>query len=288
VHQPPDGLPAVDELVDSAGLHTAVVDLWQAHGSPPGSALYTLALTRDSTKAPVNIALIESGLPKAMRDSLTLLVWEYVRQPPQRTLRARLRIEGGPAPRFRVGATETCRPAMRNRANLQRLLARAAEFGVTSGTAYVWAFVDTLGRVENANIQRSSGSRSLDQYTLWLAYGMEFHPALMDRVRVPVWVALPVTIESNTKTSEVPAGRNIASASEVRIYDSPEVPKCGFMELGRVTADDYWSLARAVWSRGGDAVIGIHAVQGYDSRGIRRVARLDGMAIRFTDPDCTW
>jgi TonB family protein len=61
------------------------------------------------------------------------------------------------------------------------------------GTVHVWVFIDTVGHVQNAQVQVSSGNAALDQAALESVYEFEFTPALnMDKL-VEVWVALPVT-----------------------------------------------------------------------------------------------
>ncbi|NIN70803.1 MAG: TonB family protein [Gemmatimonadetes bacterium] len=61
------------------------------------------------------------------------------------------------------------------------------------GTVFVWVFIDTNGRVQNAQVQRGSGNAALNAAALEAVYEFEFTPALnMDKL-VEVWVAFPVT-----------------------------------------------------------------------------------------------
>jgi TonB family protein len=54
-------------------------------------------------------------------------------------------------------------------------------------------FIDTNGRVLNAQVQEGSGNAALDAAALEAVYEFEFTPALnMDNL-VQVWVALPIT-----------------------------------------------------------------------------------------------
>ncbi|UCC83851.1 MAG: TonB family protein [Gemmatimonadota bacterium] len=63
------------------------------------------------------------------------------------------------------------------------------------GTVYVWLFIDTNGRVQNAQVQESSGNESLDAAAMEAVYEIEFTPALNMDKRVPVWVAFPILFE---------------------------------------------------------------------------------------------
>jgi outer membrane biosynthesis protein TonB len=48
----------------------------------------------------------------------------------------------------------------------------------------------------NAELKTSSGVKVIDQIALAMAWEMEFFPALNDRLPVPVWVSLPISIRS--------------------------------------------------------------------------------------------
>jgi TonB family protein len=63
------------------------------------------------------------------------------------------------------------------------------------GTVYVWLFIDTEGRVQNAQVQESSGNATLDAAAMQAVYLIEFTPALNMDKRVPVWVAFPILFE---------------------------------------------------------------------------------------------
>jgi TonB family protein len=63
------------------------------------------------------------------------------------------------------------------------------------GTVYVWLFIDTEGRVQNAQVQESSGNVTLDEAALAAVQEFEFTPALNMDKRVPVWVAFPIVFE---------------------------------------------------------------------------------------------
>ncbi len=61
------------------------------------------------------------------------------------------------------------------------------------GTVNVWVFIDTNGLVKNAQVQKGSGNKGLDEAALKSAREFVFTPALNRDKRVPVWVAIPIT-----------------------------------------------------------------------------------------------
>jgi TonB family protein len=194
IEEPPSGLPAVDVVIDSGAVESAITDLWMAATSRPGYALFSIHATRDSSGAPIRVKIIESDVAERTAATLEALVSRYLRHPPPDQSSVRLKIEVGPTPRFTIGAQETCKPHLRNREQVSELLERAAPYVSGPGTARVWVFIDTRGNVRNARIETSSGNGEVDSLAMQLVYRMKFHPALQDRVAVPVWVALPVSI----------------------------------------------------------------------------------------------
>jgi hypothetical protein len=105
--------------------------------------------------------------------------------------------------------------------------------------------------------------------------------------------ALGVGLTSCAKTppdSEEPpaAGRNVSSWQEVRIYSGADQPRCAYVGVGRVKGERGGMSVRArlrhaVYNAGGDAVIEVTSI--YDRS--RDLLALEGLAIRFTDPECT-
>ncbi len=91
----------------------------------------------------------------------------------------------------------TVKPELKNRREAMRIvegnypkLLRDAGIG---GTVNVWVFIDTRGNVKNAQVQKSSGNKALDEAALTSAREFEFTPALNRDKQVPVWVAIPIT-----------------------------------------------------------------------------------------------
>ncbi len=91
----------------------------------------------------------------------------------------------------------TVRPEIKDRRKAMRTVERAypkllRDAGI-GGTVNVWVFIDTRGRVKNAQVQKGSGNKSLDDAALSAAQLFEFSPAINRDKRVAVWVAIPIT-----------------------------------------------------------------------------------------------
>lgn len=101
-----------------------------------------------------------------------------------------------------------------------------------------------------------------------------------------------------------PAGeRNVTSWDEVRLYrdaapdrtGGADWPRCEYEKLRWVraelqppTAVRPWELLkRAVWLAGGDAAFMVTRIYETDRAGNERSVGYKGLAIRFTDPECT-
>ena len=93
----------------------------------------------------------------------------------------------------------TVAPDITNRSEVQRVLEREyppllRDAGI-GGTVKVWFFIDKGGRVQDTQIQESSGHAQLDQAALAVAGVVKFTPALNRDETVPVWVALPILFQ---------------------------------------------------------------------------------------------
>ncbi len=91
----------------------------------------------------------------------------------------------------------TVKPELRNRRAAMRIVERnypklLRDAGI-GGTVNVWVFIDTQGIVKNAQVQKGSGNKALDEAALTSAREFTFTPALNRDKRVPVWVAIPIT-----------------------------------------------------------------------------------------------
>jgi TonB family protein len=99
-----------------------------------------------------------------------------------------------------------------------------------NGTANVWLLIDTEGGVRRAQINRPSGYEALDQAALRVARQMEFTPAYNRDRRVPVWVALDVTFE--TEVGEEAAGvQPPPTTAEQRALAAPRQEEAAAREI---------------------------------------------------------
>jgi protein TonB len=93
----------------------------------------------------------------------------------------------------------TVAPSLQNVQEVQRALVREypsvlRDSGV-GGRVTVWFFIDEEGRVQQTQINESSGYDALDQAALNVAEVYQFSPALNRENRVQVWVSLPITFQ---------------------------------------------------------------------------------------------
>jgi len=89
------------------------------------------------------------------------------------------------------------RPELKNAREMLRLLDRLypkmlKDAGI-GGTVRVYVFIDTQGRVKNAQVNQSSGYDALDQAALEAAYELQYSPALNRDKKVPVWISQDIT-----------------------------------------------------------------------------------------------
>lgn len=93
----------------------------------------------------------------------------------------------------------TVRPQLTNNREVQEALQRhypplLRDAGI-GGKVNVWFFIDEEGRVQNTQINTTSGYDAFDQAALRVADMMEFTPAYNRDQRVPVWVSFDITFE---------------------------------------------------------------------------------------------
>lgn len=94
----------------------------------------------------------------------------------------------------------TVRPRLRNAGDMRAALEAAyppslREQGI-GGTTNVWFLIDADGAVQRVLVNASSGHDAIDDAALEVARTMEFTPAYNREKRVPVWVALDITFET--------------------------------------------------------------------------------------------
>ena len=184
-----EALPPMAQLADSLALVQAAAQ-W-LEGS--GHAVYSIRF--DSAGTPASAHAVESSLGA----EATAELGERVRaaflpraEGAPRYLRVRVEADG--VVEARLGASQECMPALRNREEVSRLLEGVARRLGISGTARLWIFVATTGEALETRVDTTSGDPLLDEHMRTVGMQMRFHPALADRVPVAVWVALPLTV----------------------------------------------------------------------------------------------
>jgi TonB family protein len=93
------------------------------------------------------------------------------------------------------------RPELRNRGEygtaLQRQYPPMLRDAGIGGTVTLWVFINEGGDVENTRIVNSSGYEQLDQVAESVMRDVaQFSPALNRDQRVPVWIQIPVTFQT--------------------------------------------------------------------------------------------
>jgi protein TonB len=93
----------------------------------------------------------------------------------------------------------TVAPSIQNRDEVTRAMMREyppllRDAGI-GGTVVVWFFIDEEGRVQQTQVNQSSGHQALDDAALAVADIYRFSPALNRDRRVPVWVQFPITFQ---------------------------------------------------------------------------------------------
>jgi TonB family protein len=89
------------------------------------------------------------------------------------------------------------RPELKNRReavrSVERHYPRQLKDAGIGGRVMVWVFIDTEGRVRNAQVSESSGNQALDEGALAAAWEFRFIPARYNEEVVRVWVCIPIT-----------------------------------------------------------------------------------------------
>lgn len=91
----------------------------------------------------------------------------------------------------------TVKPELKNPREAVRIVEKAypnllKQAGI-GGTVVVWVFINTNGQVQNADVNKSSGNKTLDEAAREAAMKFEFTPALNRDKKVPVWISIPIT-----------------------------------------------------------------------------------------------
>ena len=196
---PPRGQPCsaqpidfpLEAVVDSAAADSAL------RSAAPGDGAILVSVRVDSagevsrfhrietTFAEVDAGRVEAGLRGALRGT----------EGKGRAGRLHAAVTGGAVTALEIGATETCRPVIADQQPVRSALLEVYQFLRREGTVNVWLFVDTTGAVTKGHVNRGTGDMAFDAAVLEAGKRGRFHPALVDRRPIGVYVALDLIVE---------------------------------------------------------------------------------------------
>ena len=219
------GTTSVDLFIDTRGVVQRVLVAETSGHEVLDSAALRVARTFQFTPAlnldeivPVWIAIPitfstgaagADGVPDAVREFADSIARERAADPGDLPAdsEARQEVPLADAPTF---TPYTVRPDLINEAEVQQAMEdeyppilRDAGIG---GTVNVQFFIDTEGVVQRVLVAETSGHEPLDEAALRVARMFRFTPALnLDEV-VPVWIAIPITFQTDRKPAESQPG----------------------------------------------------------------------------------
>jgi TonB family protein len=131
----------------------------------------------------------------------------------------KLLLKGGADVTGAVWEPSTARPEVRDQARAGQIIssrwpASLLEAGI-GGTVYVWAFVDTDGRVRDARVIIRSGEALLDFAALRAVREIEFNPARRNGEAVAAWLVFPVTFGTPPSITVMPEIRDPTRMTEL-------------------------------------------------------------------------
>jgi hypothetical protein len=199
---PPVRVAGLDELVDSTGLAGRMED---AERSSQGHAIFIAGT--DSLGAPGSVRIVERSLPEPVAHRIADALHAMMRPqlPSERGWGVLVRVDVADSIRWRIGRQEECPPALANRREIQRSLREGLEKVVVrdpgarrvlstdeARSLTMRVFIDSLGAVQNAEPLTILQHRALDSLAMSIARQFRFHPALLNRQPVPVWIQIPI------------------------------------------------------------------------------------------------
>ncbi len=147
-----------------------------------------------------NIDFVDLEYPRSLRDEITRRIDKHLRIWPDAWRILTMGPQVVPWDTTRV-SFESCKPALRNREDITRLLRRAvsdypggrARVPRDPRTVNMWLYTNRTGRVVLAVIKDPSGDTYFDRAAKGIGRDFQFDPALRDGFPVEVWVQVPIT-----------------------------------------------------------------------------------------------
>ena len=153
-----------------------------------------LSMATDSMGAVSRLRVIESTIADEVAGAAyDTIAQAFTAGAEYSSVLGRLRVESRPGgdPSFRTGLSQECEPVLVNPGAVARYLQQAIAQTSDRGRVILWAKVTEEGRVAEARVHEGSGKEYLDAISVGIATRMEFLPARLDRLAVPVWIQLP-------------------------------------------------------------------------------------------------
>jgi TonB family protein len=181
------------DLFDEAAVVSAVPG-----GVTSDSLIAVFSFSVDSTAALAKPRLIGGAIDPDEATTLQAAITDAFNgwAPQGRQFGARLRVEGGSAPRLALHTRSGCPPVMTYRSRRlagQHLNTLMSEVSHPT-TVVLRLFTNDSGRVTEVDLRSSPGNVAVNESVMAFAETLRFHPAILDGARVPVWVEVPFTI----------------------------------------------------------------------------------------------
>jgi len=181
---------SVGETLDSAALQVELEELWT-----PTTGFVLASFNYDSLGVQDTVRIWSDSISESSRAHLELALLKGVNQTGTRASRVYLFIGDGSGPRLRrVERFLTCEPKMVEEPNLSEQIGWVGwSLGlVESRAVLLLAHVQADGGVKEVRVKEGSGHLAFDVEAAKLLRDARFKPGMIEGIRVPVWVSVPV------------------------------------------------------------------------------------------------
>ncbi len=179
---------SLTEVLDSVGVQQSLESLW------PASAGLAVARVADDPEVPQPISVWSESLTEEQRHAVAETLAEHHLEGADTRAYLFLGDENGPAIR-RVDRLGQCAPTLISRDPIARRIAAEAR-GLGIDQTYVvrlYTFVERSGQISEVRIAESSGDARVDLAAARVFRDERMTPGMVEGMRVPLWVAFPVT-----------------------------------------------------------------------------------------------
>jgi len=194
----PAVLPAVDAVVDSAGLHADLASLAERRGISSGYALLSIGYDVNGWNA--WRIVIDQTLPAGVADSVQALVFARRREvAPGSPWGARLRIDLAEGTRLRMGRQELCGARLLDPIGTVSVsgsysVRERFTTGVPTSSVWVRVLVDERGGVASARPEYGGAGMRSETTLINYVQSLGFEPATVDGIPVASWTRVRVPV----------------------------------------------------------------------------------------------